>query len=74
MTPGLVLCVAMLQFFRNLGLAAIFPSLLLAHLIVTLPYVGRTMIAARVRFDFAPLHAARTQGRNFPAALWFHSA
>ena len=69
MMPGLVLGVAMLQFFRSLGLTATVPSLLLAHLIVTLPYVARTMIAALARFDFALLDAARTLGCSFPAAL-----
>ena len=69
MMPGLVLGVAMLQFFRSLGLVSTFPALALAHLVVTLPYVARTMIAALARFDFALIDAARTLGCSFPAAL-----
>lgn len=69
MMPGLVLGVALLQFFRGIGLVSTFPELWLAHLIVTLPYVGRTMIAALSRFDFALIDAARTLGCNFPRAI-----
>jgi putative spermidine/putrescine transport system permease protein len=69
MMPGLVLGIALLQFFRSLGLTQAWPSLLLAHIVVTLPYVARTMIAALSRFDFAMLEAARTLGCNFFSAI-----
>jgi putative spermidine/putrescine transport system permease protein len=69
MMPGLVLGVALLQFFRWCGLAQTFPELFLAHILVTLPFVARTMIAALTRFDFALIDAARTLGCSFPAAL-----
>jgi putative spermidine/putrescine transport system permease protein len=69
MMPGLVLGIALLQFFRGLGVAQAFIPLLLAHVVVTLPYVARTMIAALSRFDFTMIDAARTLGCSFPAAL-----
>jgi putative spermidine/putrescine transport system permease protein len=69
MMPGLVLGIALLQFFRGLGLVQVWTSLVLAHVVVTLPFVARTMIAALSRFDFNLLDAARTLGCSFPAAL-----
>jgi putative spermidine/putrescine transport system permease protein len=69
MMPGLVLGIALLQFFRGLGLTAVFPALLMAHVVVTLPYVARTMIAGLSRFDFTLIDAARTLGCNFPSAM-----
>jgi putative spermidine/putrescine transport system permease protein len=69
MMPGLVLGIALLQYFRALGLSLAWPSLLLAHVVVTLPFVARTMIAALSRFDFTLMEAARTLGCDFPAAI-----
>jgi putative spermidine/putrescine transport system permease protein len=69
MMPGLVLGIALLQYFRGLGLTAAWPALLLAHIVVTLPYVARTMVAALSRFDFTMLDAARTLGCAFPVAI-----
>ena len=69
MLPGLVLGIALLQYFRALGLTAAWPALLLAHLVVTLPYVARTMVAGLTRFDFTLLEAARTLGCTFAGAI-----
>lgn len=69
MMPGLVLGIALLQFFRDLGLTQAWTSLLLAHVVVTLPYVARTMIAGLSRFDFTMIEAARTLGCSFSGAL-----
>ena len=69
MLPGLVLGIALLQYFRALGITAAWPTLLLAHIIVTLPYVARTMIAGLARFDFTLVEAARTLGCTFPGAI-----
>ena len=52
MMPGLVLGIALLQYLPQLRLTQTWPSLLLAHVVVTLPFVARTMIAALSRFDF----------------------
>jgi putative spermidine/putrescine transport system permease protein len=69
MMPGLVLGIALLQYFRAIGLSATWWALLLAHLVVTLPYVARTMIAGLTRFDFTLLEAARTLGCTYPGAI-----
>lgn len=69
MMPGLVLGIAMLQYFRAIGFTATWSGLLLAHLIVTLPYVARTMIAGMARFDFTIIEAARTLGCTYPSAI-----
>ncbi|MEZ5660054.1 MAG: ABC transporter permease [Burkholderiaceae bacterium] len=62
MMPGLVVGVAMLQFFRELGLRDAYASLLVAHVIVTLPFIMRTLLAALESFDFSLVDAARTLG------------
>lgn len=69
MLPGLVLGIALLNYFRALGLTATTTSLLLAHLIITLPYVARTMIAGLARFDFTLIEAARTLGCSWHQAI-----
>ncbi len=69
MLPGLVIGIATLQFFRALGLSAAVPSLLLAHVVVVLPFVVRTLVAGLARFDFALVDAARTLGLSYPLAV-----
>ena len=69
MMPGLVLGIALLQYFRALGLTQTWPELLLAHIVVTLPFVARTMIAGLSRFDFTLLDAARTLGCGFASSI-----
>ncbi len=69
MLPGLVLGIAMLQYFRALGLREALPSLLLAHVIVVLPFVMRTLTAGLSLFDFSLIDAARTLGLSYPKAV-----
>jgi len=69
MMPGLVLGIALLQYFRSLGLTQTWTSLLLAHLVVTLPFVARTMIAGLSRFDFTLIDAARMLGCGFASSI-----
>jgi ABC-type spermidine/putrescine transport system permease subunit II len=69
MMPGLVLGIALLQYFRAIGFNATWSALLVAHVVVTLPYVARTMIAGMARFDFTLMEAARTLGCTFAAAI-----
>src|SRR5262249_55421330 len=45
MMPGLVVGVAMLQALRQIGLRDAFASLLIGHVVITLPYVTRTVLA-----------------------------
>jgi putative spermidine/putrescine transport system permease protein len=69
MLPGLVIGIAMLQGFKAIGLREAFSSLLVAHVVITLPYVVRTVFAALSLFDFSLIDAARTLGCSYPAAL-----
>ncbi|RAI42592.1 ABC transporter permease [Rhodoplanes roseus] len=69
MMPGLVLGIALLQYFRAMGFTATWSALLLAHLVVTLPYVARTMIAGLALFDFTLVEAARTLGCTYAGAI-----
>lgn len=70
MMPGLVLGIALLQAFRGVGFSNPWGSLFLAHLIITLPYVARTMIAGMTRFDFTLIEAALTLGCTFPQSVF----
>lgn len=69
MMPGLVLGVALLQFLREIGLRDAYWSLLIGHVLITLPFVMRTLLAAMEGFDFSLLDAARTLGLSYPAAV-----
>ena len=69
MLPGLVIGIATLQLFRAAGLREAVPSLLLAHVVIVLPYIVRTLTAGMARFDFALIDAARTLGLSYPHAV-----
>jgi putative spermidine/putrescine transport system permease protein len=69
MLPGLVIGIAMLQGFKSMGLRDVYASLLIAHVIITLPYIVRTVVGALGLFDFSLIDAARTLGCSYPTAL-----
>ena len=69
MLPGLVIGIAMLQGFKAAGLRETYTSLLIAHVIITLPYIVRTVLGALSLFDFSLIDAARTLGCSYPSAL-----
>ena len=69
MLPGLVIGIAMLQGFKALGLREAYSSLMIAHVVITLPYVVRTVLAALSLFDFSLIDAARTLGCSYPTAI-----
>ena len=69
MLPGLVVGIAMLQGFRGMGLRDVWTSLLLAHVVITMPYVVRTVLASLSLFDFTLIEAARTLGCSAAQAL-----
>lgn len=69
MLPGLVVGIAMLQWFRLLGLRDATTSLLIAHVVITMPYVMRTVLASLTLFDFTLIDAARTLGYSYPSSL-----
>lgn len=70
MLPGLVLGIALLQALREVGLRDAWWSLLLAHVVITLPFILRTVLSSLSLFDFAMVDAARTLGCAYPVALW----
>jgi putative spermidine/putrescine transport system permease protein len=69
MLPGLVIGIAMLQGFRALGLRGVWTSLLVAHVVIAMPYVVRTVLGALSLFDFSLIDAARTLGCSYLQAL-----
>ena len=69
MMPGLVVGIALLQFLRGVGLRDAYTGLLIGHVIVTLPFVMRTVQASLSLFDFSLIDAARTLGLTWPRAL-----
>jgi putative spermidine/putrescine transport system permease protein len=69
MLPGLVIGIAMLQAFRALGLHGVWVSLLVAHVVITMPYVVRTVLGSLSLFDFSLIDAARTLGCSYLQAL-----
>ena len=69
MMPGLVVGVALLQFFREMALRVAYLTLTLPHVVVTLPYVMRTLLAAFASFDYTLIDAARTLGMPYAQAV-----
>lgn len=70
MVPGLVLGIAFLQAARDFGLRDAYLTLLFAHVVVTLPFIMRTVLASLSLFDFTMIDAARMLGLSYPKALW----
>ena len=70
MLPGLVLGIAFLQAARGAGLRDAYTTLLIAHVVITMPFVMRTVLASLSHFDFAMVDAARMLGYSYPRALW----
>jgi putative spermidine/putrescine transport system permease protein len=55
---------------RELGLRDAWFSLLIAHVVITMPFIMRTVLASLSLFDFAMVDAARTLGCSYPLAIW----
>ncbi|WP_342642672.1 ABC transporter permease [Rhodoligotrophos ferricapiens] len=62
--PAIVLAVALVMVLGPLGLVRTFWGLVFAHVIVTVPYVVRTVGATLSEIDIAYEEAARTLGAN----------
>jgi putative spermidine/putrescine transport system permease protein len=60
--PAVVVAVALLQYYTLVGVRGSFPSLLAAHVLITLPYVVRSVLASLAGSDPALEEAARTLG------------
>ena len=67
--PGLVIGVALLQALRAIGLRDVFSALLIGHIVITLPYVTRTVHASLALFDMRLIEAAQTLGLSRRRAL-----
>lgn len=70
--PGMVLGLALLAFYATtrLGLMGSYPGLVLAHVLVTFPFVFATVSAALARFDQSLEEAARSMGAGPVRAFW----
>lgn len=69
MMPQIVIGIAMLQYFRSMGYGDPYGSLMIAHVIITIPFVVRIVIASLSLFDFTLIDAARTLGYSYPKAI-----
>ena len=68
--PGIVLGVSLLIFVRYVGLKTGFPTLLLGHTLLALPYCTFIIIASLARFDRTLEDAARGLGASEARVLW----
>lgn len=68
--PGVVIGVALLQFYSMLGLRTSFTGLLVAHVVITLPYTVRAILASLSGADPYLEEAARVLGASRLAAFW----
>lgn len=62
--PAVIVGVALLQYYTLIGLAGSFASLVLAHVLITMPYVARSVLASLAGTDSVLEDAARTLGAN----------
>ena len=67
--PGVVVGVALLQFFALVRLNATFAGLALAHMVITVPYVVRAVMASLQGVDPETENAARVLGASGPVAF-----
>ena len=70
MLPGIVLGIAVSQTYRIYGMTDPLSALLVAHVIVVLPFVVRIMLSGLAQFDFTMIDVARSLGRSYLAAIW----
>lgn len=69
MVPALAIGVSFLQFYTLFGVPS-FPSLLLGHVVITLPYVVRTLTAGLENFDVRIENAAVSLGATRAQAVF----
>ena len=60
--PAVVIGVAMLQYFSLVGLRGGFVTLIIAHVVITVPYIVRSALASLSGMDVAMEEAARVLG------------
>jgi putative spermidine/putrescine transport system permease protein len=69
--PALVTGIALLRFFSSVGSHDAFVNLTIGHVLVTIPYVVRTVSASLIMSDPSIEEAARTLGANRFATFWY---
>ena len=62
--PSVVIGVALLQYYSMIGWRGSFAALLLAHVIITVPYIVRSALASLAGVDMSVEEAARVLGAN----------
>jgi putative spermidine/putrescine transport system permease protein len=69
MIPHLVLGIAFLRFFTQIGLGGTFTGLVLAHIVIVLPFALRLTLASAVGLDRSIEHAAVSLGASEAVVL-----
>jgi putative spermidine/putrescine transport system permease protein len=64
MIPSVVLGIAFLRFFTEVGLGGTFTGLVLSHIVIVMPYALRLTLASAVGLDRAIEHAAVSLGAS----------
>lgn len=62
MLPGIIVGIALLMAFRTVGFGSAFWGVVFGHIVITTPYVVRTVLASLQLFQFGQLEAAATLG------------
>ena len=62
MLPAIITGIALLMAFRSIGFDSSFWGVVIGHIVITTPYVVRTVLASLQLFQFSQLEAAATLG------------
>ncbi|MDF2962435.1 MAG: spermidine/putrescine transporter ATP-binding protein [Paenibacillus sp.] len=68
--PALIIGIAALLFFTRIGLAGTFLGLLLAHVLISIPYVVRLVLTGLSSFDYTLERAAYIMGAKPVNVFW----
>lgn len=68
--PALIIGIAALLFFTRIGLAGTFTGLLLAHILISIPYVVRLVLTGLSTFDYTLERAAYILGAKPINVFW----
>ncbi|MCR8641749.1 ABC transporter permease [Paenibacillus sp. N1-5-1-14] len=68
--PAIIIGIGALLFFTRIGLAGTFTGLLLAHILITIPYVVRLVLTGLSSFDYTLERAAYILGASSFNVFW----
>ncbi|WP_442603873.1 ABC transporter permease [Paenibacillus sp. KN14-4R] len=68
--PAIIIGIGALLFFTRMGLAGTFAGLLLAHILITIPYVVRLVLTGLSSFDYTLERAAYILGASSLNVFW----